>query len=62
MALTAQKETVVFLRSLVKHAEPGVKTMDRLDELVTREGISDARTLAALFVARQSLRVPHSSD
>ena len=36
--------------------------LDRLDELVTREGISDARTLAALFVARQSLRTPHASD
>ena len=36
--------------------------LDRLDELVTREGISDARTLAALFVARQSLRTPHSSE
>jgi ADP-ribose diphosphatase len=36
--------------------------LERLDELVTHAGISDARTLAALFVARQSLRPPHSSD
>lgn len=30
--------------------------LDRIEELVTQEGITDARTLAALFVARQRLR------
>jgi ADP-ribose diphosphatase len=29
--------------------------VNRVDELVIREGIADARTLAALFIARQSL-------